>query len=188
MTHDTGCKRLLKVPAHWLVGYSFSGPGDCYRESLTHVWGNREGKLRLLLYLMMNPSAAGTEPYVTDSTVAKCARIAKRLGFDGIIVVNACAYRVTQSKELLKVTDPVGPRNHISILEMARRADKIIVAHGKLPGKLQVHADAAVKLLRDAGHDLYALDFTKDGIPRHPLYIKDGCDPVPFPDTERIVA
>lgn len=179
--HDTGCKRLLRVPSDWLIERHFSGADHCYREYLVQTWNREAVRPRLLLFLMMNPSGAGSEPYVTDSTVAKCARIAKRLGNDGIIVVNACAYRATNNKRLLTVTDPVGPRNHFYILQMARRADQIIVAHGKLPGKLQVHADTAVKLLRDAGYELYALEIGKSG-PKHPLFLSETLQPIPYPE------
>jgi hypothetical protein len=179
--HDTGCKRLLKVPLNWHVELSFSGPNYCYRDKLTQIWNSIPKRPRLLMWLLQNPSGAGTQRYITDATVSKCARIAKRLGYDGIIIVNVCAYRATNNKELLKVADPVGPLNHATILEMAARADRIIVAHGKLPGRLQVHADTAVKLLRDAGYELYALEIGKSG-PKHPLFLSEALQPIPYPE------
>ena len=86
--HDHGCKRLMRVPAHWIVDGEISAC-EHYRYKLTQRWG--PGKL--VLFCMMNPS--GADPNVTDMTVAKCARLASRWGYGGIMVGNACAYRAT---------------------------------------------------------------------------------------------
>jgi hypothetical protein len=104
-----------------------------------------------------------------DKTVSKTARMAKRLGFSGQFIGNVCSYRATDRMRLLEVPDPVGPRNHAAILEMAAESKMIVVAHGRLPGKLQVYADQAVKVLRGAGRALHVLRLTPDGVPVHPL-------------------
>jgi hypothetical protein len=99
------------------------------------------------------------------------------------LIGNACAYRATDRMRLLEVADPVGSRNHQAILEMAAEAGMIIIAHGRLPGALQVHADDMCRLLLEAGHKLHVLRLTDDGVPVHPLargkaFIPENIQPV----------
>lgn len=161
--HDPGCKRVMRRQPGVEVTASFGGPGDCYRYGLTERWGPEP----MALWSMMNPSGAGLE--ATDMTVAKTGRISRRLGCGGQMIANACAYRATDRMRLLEVLDPVGPGNLSAILAMAAECSLIIVAHGRLPGQLQPHADAMVSLLRGAGHTLHVLQLTPDGVPFHPL-------------------
>ena len=116
---------------------------------------------------MMNPSAADLA--VTDATVAKCARLAGRWGYGGQIIANACAYRATDKQRLLRVADPCGPRNRATWLRLADRAALIVIAHGRLPGTLQMHAQAMCRALRSQGHPLHVLRLLDDGTPSHPL-------------------
>ena len=165
---DPGGKTRIKIPAGWDTIAEFSGEnggcyGDCYRHSLYHRWTDGP----LAMWGMMNPSMADCR--CLDPTVAKTARISTRLGYGGQVIVNACAYRSTNKMGLLLVADPVGPGNHAAILRAARAAGIIIIAHGRLPGDLQKHADAMCRLLRDAGHKLHVLRLTDDGVPMHPL-------------------
>lgn len=162
--HDSGCKRLFRLPADVRVSAEFYGYGDCYRCKLIHTW---DAAKPLALFLMMNPSGAGIE--ANDATVAKTGEMARAWGMGGQMIGNACDYRATISSRLLEVAEPCGPRNHAAILEMAAIAGRIVIAHGKLPGKLQVHADRICQMLREAGYPLYVLRLSQDGIPVHPL-------------------
>jgi hypothetical protein len=166
--HDAGGKAKWPIPAGWETGAMFGGEGgdadgDCYRYKLWHRWG--EGPMALIG--MMNPSTA--TPRLLDPTVAKTARIFKRLGFGGQFIANACAYRATDKRRLLDVADPVGPLNNYSILQMAVTCDMVVIAHGRLPGDLQKHAVAMCHLLLGVGHELHVLRLTDDGCPVHPL-------------------
>jgi hypothetical protein len=177
--HDPGCKRLIRLPADVKITAEFGGEGDCYRYSLLHRWSNGP----LLMWNLMNPSGAGVE--FGDSTVAKTGRISRRLGFGGQWIANACAYRATDRMRLLEVEDPVGPRNHGAIREMAATSEMIIIAHGRLPGALQTHADRVVEILLDMGRTLHVLRLSNDGVPVHPLargkgHIPENIEPQPW--------
>ena len=161
--HDTGCKRLIHIPASWQVEATFDGPGGCWRYLLMHRWGPGP----LALFGMMNPS--GADRRVGDATVMKTSRISRRLGYGGQIIVNACAYRGVQPAMLLNVTDPVGPKNLDTIKQAALDADMTVVAHGNLPPTLQHHADAMVDVLRASGKQLNVLGLSGQGVPMHPL-------------------
>ena len=161
--HDSGCKRFILLPADVDAGAYFSSCGK-YRPKLWHTWGRFPARV---LFLMMNPS--GASHLSSDSTVAKCGMYARRWGYDGLYVGNVCDYRSTDPKGLLKEPNPVSEENLNNIEDMANVCDLIIVAHGKLPGALQKHADKTVQMLLDLDRDLHILKLSKNGIPMHPL-------------------
>lgn len=161
--HDPGGKSRIRLKAG-VVGEAEFSPCNRYRYKLKRTWGDGPK----MLVSMMNPSIADASHF-DDPTVAKCGRIARRLGMGGLWVGNACAYRATDKRRLLDVEDPVGPRNIPAILEMAEESSLIVVAHGQLPGDLQRHADAMCAALRAAGHKLHILRLSLHGVPMHPL-------------------
>jgi len=177
--HDPGGKIRIRVRPDIASAAEFGGEGRCYRYKLRRQWAVGS----CALFCLMNPSTASET--VDDPTVAKCGRLARRWGHGGLWIANACADRATDRMLLLTVDDPVGPRNHAAILEMAAEAGMVVVAHGRLPGALQRHADAMCRLLLDAGHRLHVLRLAGDGVPMHPLargkaHIPESIQPVPW--------
>lgn len=168
--HDPGA-RALRLPADVTATAEYS-PCGIYRYKLMHRW--RTGPL--VMFCMMNPSTASH--VASDRTVNKTGQIARWMGFGGQMVGNACAARFTDKNRLLDLSDPAGPRNLAALIEMAAEAEMIVIAHGKLPGKLQVHADAMCSLLRAAGRELHVLRQATDGTPMHPLARGRGFIPV----------
>ena len=140
---------------------------DCerYRYLLTRVW---EPQGKRALFIMLNPSTA-TE-FQNDPTVERCERRARALGFGGFWVTNIFAWRDTDPKAMRAVAHPVGPGNDAAILESCPWADQVICAwgaHGEHLGRGQ----AVELLLRNTGVPLHHLGMTKQGHPKHPLYI-----------------
>ncbi|XAO70796.1 MAG: DUF1643 domain-containing protein [Acetobacteraceae bacterium] len=152
----------------------YDGPKSCYRYQLHRVW---DAARPSLLWIMMNPSVA-TE-YGDDRTVAKCQKWARMWGYGAIYVGNSFAYRCTDQKRLMEVTDPVGPGNDEVLLTMARKADKLILAYGSPtnPALRQRGRDVARKLAA-AGHQLHVMRLTASGRPEHPLYLPLALKPV----------
>lgn len=140
---------------------------DCehYRYMLTRIWDPQGTKA---LFVMLNPSTATEQQ--NDPTVERCERRARTLGFGAFRVTNIFAWRDTDPKAMRAAADPVGPWNDTAIRDSTPWADQIICgwgAHGAHLGRgAAVHA-----LLRDTGLPLYHLGLTKDGHPKHPLYI-----------------
>lgn len=139
---------------------------DCetYRYALTRLWGPG----RRLAFVMLNPSTA-TEMQ-NDPTVERCERRARALGYGGFRVVNLFAYRATDPAQLRKVVDPVGPDNDATLTKAATWADTIICGWGMHGGLYERGAKIRTRL-RASGKDLHHLGLTKDGQPRHPLYV-----------------
>ena len=149
---------------------------DCerYRYSLTRVW---EPTGQKALFVMLNPSTA-TEVQ-NDPTVERCERRARALGFGAFQVTNIFAWRDTDPRAMRAAPDPVGPDNDATILSGAAWADRIIAAwgaHGAHLGRgMQVES-----LLRRTGQPLLHLGLTRDGHPKHPLYIAYAQQPAPW--------
>ena len=138
--------------------------------------GHELGEPKSCLFVMLNPSTADGE--ADDPTIRRCVGFAKRFKFDRLEVVNLFAYRATDPQEVLRMTgagDPIGPRNQDIIERAAADAGLIICAwgaHGSHIGQ-----DETVRgWLEIFGKPLYALGLTKDGKPRHPLYLKSDAE------------
>ena len=136
-----------------------------YRYSLTRVWEEKGGKV---MFVMLNPSTA-TE-IQNDPTVERCERRARALGFGAFQVTNIFAWRDTEPRNMRAAADPIGPANDAAILNGARWADQIIAAWGTHGAHLN-RGPKVEAILRAAGHRLYHLGLSKDGHPKHPLYI-----------------
>ena len=176
--HGPGGKARLRLAMDIAGGAEFGGERDCYRYKLVRRWA--AGPMALVA--MMNPSVADARD-INDPTVAKCCQMVRGWGYAGLFVANACAYRATDRMRLLAVEDPVGPRNHQAILEMAAESRLIVIAHGRLPGDLQKHANTMCELLLGASHQLHVLRLTPDGVPVHPLARGKSHIPVHTPPT-----
>jgi len=146
-------------------------PCECYRYLLTRTWDANRPKL---LFAMLNPSTA-TEVQ-NDPTVERCERRARALGFGAFRVTNIFAFRATDPRVMRAQPDPVGPGNDQALVESARWADQVICAWGG-HGVFRDRGPQVEALLRATGRALYHLGLTKDGQPRHPLYIAYATQP-----------
>jgi len=154
---------------------------DCerYRYALTRVW---DEKGKRVLFVMLNPSTA-TEVQ-NDPTVERCERRARALGFGAFQVTNIFAWRDTDPRKMRAAADPTGAMNDQFILEGAQWADTVVAAWGTHGAHLGRGA-AVAKLLHQSGRPLYTLGLTKDGHPKHPLYISYSQQPQLWLDPTR---
>ena len=140
---------------------------DCerYRYSLTRVWNDQAGKV---LFVMLNPSTA-TEVQ-NDPTVERCERRARTLGFGGFRVTNIFAWRDTDPRNMKAATDPIGPHNDATLVEGAAWADTIVAAWGTHGVHMNRGSQVEV-LLKATQRPLFHLGLSKQGHPKHPLYL-----------------
>lgn len=136
-----------------------------YRYSLTRTW---DSSISPAVFVMLNPSTAdGT---VDDPTIKRCMSFAQTWGRGGIAVVNLFAFRATDPDAMKAASDPVGPENDAEILRCVAGADRVVAAWG-VHGGYKGRDSAVVELLRKAGRSMACFGTTKDGYPRHPLYV-----------------
>jgi hypothetical protein len=124
-----------------------------------------------VLFIMLNPSTA--DHWKNDPTIKRCIKFADSWGYRVLRVCNLFAFRSTSPDNLFnraKQQNIIGPENDEHILREAERSDLIVCAWGAL-GTYEGRSSVVLKMLGEAGHDLHALGTTKDGHPRHPLYV-----------------
>ncbi|KIN74753.1 DUF1643 domain containing protein [Sulfitobacter guttiformis KCTC 32187] len=146
---------------------------DCevFRYSLTRVWEARE---RRLVFVMLNPSTA-TE-IQNDPTIHRCEQRTRRLGFGGFRAVNIFALRATDPRDMKAAENPIGPDNASALEDAAAWGDVIIAAWG-VHGAHRDRGPSVAASLRANGHILHHLGLTKEGHPRHPLYLPYSAQP-----------
>lgn len=142
-----------------------------FRYRLNRRWGETE---RALTFIMLNPSTADVR--LDDPTIRRCVGFAKREGLDGLAVVNLCAFRSPKPEKLLAVADPIGEMNPVVIEQAFLLADKhdtpVIAAWGSWGVKRFAAQIERIKELAEAwDRPLHCLGTTKEGHPRHPLYV-----------------
>lgn len=146
---------------------------DQYRYWLERKWGIAPPQV----FVMLNPSTA--DQVDDDPTIRRCISFAKREGAGGLIVVNLFALRTTDPANLALADDPVGPDNIGAIGE----ALLIAMAHGRpivcAWGAHQMASSRVPDIVRraaDFGVKMVCLGVTKDGHPRHPLYVRSATE------------
>lgn len=145
---------------------------DAYRYSLSRVWETAGPRVN---FVMLNPSKA--DELRNDPTVERCERRARNLGFGAFEVTNIFAWRETDPKALRKAAQPIGSDNDGALIRAALSADTIIAAWGVHSAHLG-RGNKVKQLLRANGCTLHHLGLSKDGHPRHPLYLPYARTPV----------
>jgi hypothetical protein len=156
-----------------------------YRLALWRVW---DAALPRVLFVMLNPSTA--DAWEDDPTIRACKSFARRWGFGSLEVVNLFAYRATHPEALFEayfrhpVDGPPGNRGVTDrwIERAALRSKRIVAAWGshEIIGRTDRDREVLAILRRASCRsvsDIYALGITKEGYPRHPLYIKRDTEP-----------
>lgn len=151
-------------------GAAFS-PCERYRYRLWRRW--KPG--RIVTFCMLNPSTATAD--VDDPTIRRCMGFAQSWGFGSLIIVNMYAWRDTDPKALrLRLDegiDIVGPTNNISIYDACYAAEIVIAAWGDQSGLPGFKARSEnLRGLMGAASRVHHLGLTKEGFPRHPLYLR----------------
>lgn len=140
-------------------GAEFS-PCRQYRYRLWRRWSDGP----LVMYCGLNPSVADSVD--DDPTVTRCISRAKDWGCGGMWMMNLFAYRATDPQVMKSVNDPVGIENDRHLTEVAAMCG-IKVACWGVHGVYRNRADEVLKLI----DGWKCLGTTKDGYPRHPLYV-----------------
>jgi hypothetical protein len=132
------------------------------------------------LFVMLNPSTA--DATVDDPTIRRCISFAKREGCTDLTVVNLFALRATDPVELTRHADPIGPDNAKHVGEQIIKHQQIgliIAAWGSHSITSKFNMVFIIKrMLHTSG--AFCLGVTKDGSPRHPLYVRNDQPLIPY--------
>lgn len=193
----------MKKPAKYVVSGARISACGLYRYSLWREWrgthdpknwrwlggvdgaGEPLGDPKACLFVMLNPSTADGE--VDDATIRRCVGFARAWKYERLEVVNLFAYRATKPRDVLKLQnahgDVIGLHNSELVACAGRDAGLIVCAWGSNVENLDPmrdHVDTVRGWLDPKPQ--FALGFTKDGHPRHPLYAPLASTLVPMPD------
>jgi hypothetical protein len=169
----------LASPLPLLPGVTGSAVfSDCmkYRYVLERSWGDGPR----IAFIGLNPSCASANE--DDRTVRKCQLIARRLGAGGMYMLNLFPVRATDPRDmsiwLLGAIEEVADQarlNSVHILTTMSQCEKTICAWGAN----EIPAPEFISALREV-MPLHCLGVTHSGQPRHPLYLRNDVDVVPW--------
>lgn len=137
------------------------------------------------LFVMLNPSTADGNQ--DDATIRRCVGFAKAWNYERLEVVNLFAYRATKPRDVLarqnRREEIIGWQNSELVTQASREAGLVVCAWGANVNDLDPTRDHVETVRGWLGYgDHYALGFTKDGHPRHPLYAPLDSALVRMPD------
>lgn len=135
-----------------------------YRYRLERHWGDGP----TCGFIMLNPSTA--DATLDDPTIRRCIGFAKREGCGRLMVGNLYAFRATHPDVMAAAHDPVGPENRHFLENMAEQVDGPLIAAWGAHWMVYGGTTAYVRVAFEG--KLMCLGKTKDGHPRHPLYVK----------------
>ncbi len=157
-----------------------------YRYSLSRAWNQR---LPRILFIGLNPSVA--DAHQDDRTIGRCIGFAKSFGGGSLWMANLFAYRATDPDEMKRSPHPVGEENDAWLVRLALAAHTVVFAWGT-QGVHRARDKEVLELLSDAGLFLkhcsrtFHLGLTKEGYPRHPLYLKSDTPLTPWANTREL--
>lgn len=138
------------------------------------LWRMHHPRGRLLGMGMLNPSTA--DEHRNDPTIARCHRLARDMGFPGLLIWNLFALRSTDPGELRKASDPVGPDNDEAIDLALSLCARTVLAWGN-HGRLGNRSGLVMERCTASHPRLAAFGLTRQGEPRHPLYLAGNVRP-----------
>lgn len=134
---------------------------------------------RTATFIMLNPSTA--DATTDDPTIRKCIGFARRWGCGQLTVLNLFAFRATDPAEMRRAEDPVGPENQAWLENtLAGIGDGPVVCGWGVHGEYMDQDLTMLGWLARLGIRPCALAITKDGHPKHPLYVSYSAELLPF--------
>lgn len=163
LMHQATTKRVNPVREPYIHKSASISKCGTYRYRLMRKWGNGP----LVCWVGLNPSTADAEQ--DDPTIRRVVGLSKREGFAGCIMVNLFAYRVTDPKDLLKDDSAIGEYNDYWLSVSGIECEAVVAAWGAVnyPNRIKT----ALREFENIHKDLRCFGLTKDGSPRHPLYL-----------------
>lgn len=151
-------------------GTAWLSADGVYRFSLERAW---DATRPSVLFVMLNPSTADANQ--DDPTIRRCVGFAKCWGFGRLLVGNLSPFRSPKPKDLLRHPHRqlALVANYEALREMEREAALTVVAWGNYPSVSRRNWPCPIEL-----DQAFCLGTTKNGAPRHPLYVRADTPPV----------
>lgn len=127
-----------------------------------------------LVFVMLNPSTADADN--DDPTIRRCMSFARRDGFAGITVLNLYPYRATDPRDLVDaeaagIEIAGGDEASAAEYETLQAGQSVVCAWGAHPLGAR-RGPVIIEMRHEIQFETMCLGRTKDGHPRHPLYVR----------------
>lgn len=140
-------------------------PCQRYRYRLFRRWAYGD----TVAWIGLNPSTADANE--DDNTIRRVVDFSARFGFGACLMLNLFSYRSTDPKLMYaNLAQAVGEHDDHHISVGAIESAMVIAAWGSYP-QFSKRMEQVIKEVTNVGKTLYCLGQTKDGYPRHPLYL-----------------
>jgi hypothetical protein len=145
-----------------------------YRYILWRIW--HASKPRALV-IGLNPSMADEER--DDPTMRRIRMLLSDLGYGSFVMTNLYDLITPYPRELVKHPLPHGPKHWREIEHEIKNCAIAVAAWGAHP--LTRHeAPKMLSFLRRHGMPVMCFGTTKEGLPKHPLYLANGTQLIPY--------
>ena len=151
-------------------GAKFS-PDRIYRYRLWRFWDRRKG---LVLFIGLNPSTA--DENINDPTIRRCIGFAMDWGYGGMLMGNIFAFRNTYPETLKRCDiDPIGIENTTELYSMNSEANLTVLCWGNGGSYKGRGTVVSCEMFPNS----WSFGYTKQGQPKHPLYLAKDTTLVP---------
>lgn len=143
-------------------------PNHVHRWRLSRSWAPDKGTA---CWIGANPSVAGKD--FDDPTSTRIIRFTESFGYGRMILVNLSPFISTDPKGLPGLHSDIifHPETTNYLIGAVHESQIVIAALGVLAGVMRDWARDVAKILMKPERPLWCLGKTKDGSPRHPLYV-----------------
>lgn len=144
---------------------------------ITDIFGHLVSD-KIMTFIMLNPSTADAN--IDDPTIRRCKAFAERSSCGRMYVVNLFAIRSPSPKVLQETSDPEGPDNYKWVKHAVEHDGPIVCAWGTHGAYLDQDKTMMGWLYHSFARDPFCLGLTKDGHPKHPLYLRKDSPLLPY--------
>lgn len=144
-----------------IKGALFS-PKGYHRYVLWRGWDPSKEKV---MFIGLNPSTA--DETQDDPTIRRCINFARDWRYGGMYMLNLFSYRATKPRDMHLAADPIGADNDTALINYSLKSHIIVACWGSTGDHMKRHVSVT-----NMFEDLWCFGKTKNGMPRHPLYVK----------------
>lgn len=142
-----------------------------YRYVLWRIWDQSKP---YCCFIGLNPSTA--DETTDDNTVRRCTNFSKSWGYGSLCMLNLFSFRSTDPKGLKDEGGLNGIDNLYWILKCCKSAGIVVCAWGT-HGAFKDRHRMTLEQLNANSFNAHHLGLTKNGYPKHPLYLRGDLRP-----------
>lgn len=169
--------RNFKLQEDVFSSYAYFSEDGKNRFYLRRFWDEMKliGAPKYAMFIGLNPSTANDKS--DDPTIRRCINFARSWGYGGMYMCNLFSYVSTDPDKII-TSEAERDLNDYHLKNVASMTNKIIFAWGAFK-QHKARMEEVIKMFPDA----YCLGKSKDGFPKHPLYLKSNLKPTKFNQT-----